>query len=131
VVAQKPALRHAGALQVTTFGCLTGTLACLPFAGTLATEAAHAPLSATLNMLYLGVFPTALAFTTWAFALARTTAGRMGATTYVVPTLVVLMSWVILDEVPALLALAGGAVCLAGVAVSRRKGPELPRAAAE
>lgn len=131
VVAQKPALRHAGALQVTTFGCLTGTLACLPFAGTLATEAAHAPLSATLNMLYLGVFPTALAFTTWAFALARTTAGRMGATTYVVPTLVVLMSWLILDEVPALLTLAGGAVCLAGVAVSRRKSRELPRAAAE
>jgi drug/metabolite transporter (DMT)-like permease len=121
VVAQKPALRHAGALQVTTFGCLTGTLACLPFAGTLATEAARAPLSATLNMLYLGVFPTALAFTTWAFALARTTAGRMGATTYVVPALVVVMSWLILDEVPAPLTLAGGAVCLAGVAVSRRK----------
>lgn len=86
------------------------------------TEAAHAPLSATLNMVYLGVFPTALAFTTWAFALARTTAGRMGATTYVVPALVVLMSWLVLDEVPALLTLCGGAVCLAGVAVSRRKG---------
>jgi drug/metabolite transporter (DMT)-like permease len=127
VVAQKPALRHAGALQVTTFGCLTGTLACLPFAGTLATEAARAPLSATLNMLYLGVFPTALAFTTWAFALARTTAGRMGATTYVVPALVVLMSWLILDEVPAPLTLAGGAVCLAGVAVSRRKSRNIPK----
>ncbi|MEZ0070870.1 DMT family transporter [Planotetraspora sp. GP83] len=119
-VAQKPALRHAGALQVTLFGCLTGAVACLPFAGTLVSEAAHAPLSATLNMLYLGVFPTALAFTTWAFALARTTAGRMGATTYVVPTLVVLMSWLLLDEVPSLLAAAGGALCLAGVAVSRR-----------
>ncbi|WKX69091.1 DMT family transporter [Streptomyces sp. XD-27] len=120
-VSQKPALRHTGALQVTTFGCLIGTVACLPFAGTLVTEAAHAPLSATLNMLYLGVFPTALAFTTWAFALARTTAGRMAATTYVVPALVVLMSWLVLDEVPGPLTLAGGALCLAGVAVSRRR----------
>ncbi|MFC0861962.1 DMT family transporter [Sphaerimonospora cavernae] len=120
VVAQKPALRHAGALQVTTFGCAIGAVACLPFTGVLVSEAARAPLPATLNMLYLGVFPTALAFTTWAFALARTTAGRLGATTYVVPALVVVMSWLLLDEVPGPLTLAGGALCLAGVAISRR-----------
>lgn len=119
VVAQKPALRHASALQVTTWGCAIGAVACLPFTGVLVREAAEAPLSATLNMVYLGVFPTALAFTTWAYALARTTAGRMGATTYAVPALVVLMSWLFLDEVPGLLTLLGGAVCLAGVAVSR------------
>ena len=77
-------------------------------------------------MLYLGVFPTALAFTTWAYALARTTAGRMGATTYVVPALVVLMSWLLLGEVPGRLTLAGGALCLAGVAVSRARSRPAP-----
>ncbi|WP_435612007.1 DMT family transporter [Streptomyces sp. bgisy159] len=127
VVAQKPALGTASVLQVTTFGCLVGTVACLPFAGQLVREAADAPLSATLNMVYLGVFPTALAFTTWAYALARTTAGRMGATTYAVPALVVLMSWLALGEVPAPPALLGGALCLAGVAVSRsRPSPAAP-----
>jgi len=121
VVAQKPALGSASPLQVTTFGCLVGAVVCLPFAGQLVSEAAHAPASATLNMVYLGVFPTALAFTTWAYALARTTASRMGATTYAVPALVVLMSWLALGEVPGLLTLAGGALCLAGVAVSRSR----------
>ncbi|MHA5054978.1 DMT family transporter [Streptomyces sp. SD15] len=121
VVAQKPALGRASALQVTTFGCLVGAVLCLPFAGQLVRDAADAPASATLNMLYLGVFPTALAFTTWAYALARTTASRMGATTYAVPALVVLMSWLFLDEIPGLLTLAGGALCLAGVAVSRSR----------
>ncbi|WP_299537604.1 DMT family transporter [uncultured Streptomyces sp.] len=121
VVSQKPALRHGSALQITTFGCLIGTAACLPFTGALIADAADAPLSATLNMVYLGVFPTALAFTTWAYALARTTAGRMGATTYAVPALVVLMAWVLLDEVPAPLAVVGGMLCLAGVAVSRAR----------
>ncbi|GGL12412.1 DMT family transporter [Mangrovihabitans endophyticus] len=119
VVAQKPALRHASALQVTTFGCAVGAAVCLPFAGQLVSEAADAPLTATLNVVYLGVFPTALAFTTWAYALARTTAGRLGATTYLVPALVVLMAWVALGEVPGLLALGGGMLCLLGVAVSR------------
>ncbi|MEU8984248.1 DMT family transporter [Streptomyces sp. NPDC048309] len=129
VVAQKPALGRASALQVTTFGCLVGAVACLPFAGQLVQDAADAPASATLNMVYLGVFPTALAFTTWAYALARTTASRMGATTYAVPALVVLMSWLFLDEVPGLLTLAGGALCLAGVAVSRSR-PRVGRTAA-
>jgi drug/metabolite transporter (DMT)-like permease len=119
VVAQKPALRHGSALQVTTFGCLVGTVACLPFAGQLITEASTAPMSATLNVIYLGVFPTGLAFTTWAYALARTSASQMGATTYVVPALVVLMSWVVLDELPGWVTFLGGALCLAGVAVSR------------
>jgi drug/metabolite transporter (DMT)-like permease len=45
----------------------------------------------------------------------------MGATTYAVPALVVTMSWLFLDEVPALLTLAGGALCLTGVAVSRSR----------
>ncbi|MDX3583670.1 DMT family transporter [Streptomyces europaeiscabiei] len=121
VVAQKPALGSASPLQVTTFGCLVGAVVCLPFAGQLVREAADAPVTATLNMVYLGVFPTALAFTTWAYALARTTASRMGATTYAVPALVVLMSWLALGEVPGLLTLAGGALCLAGVAVSRSR----------
>ncbi|GGV11745.1 membrane protein [Streptomyces litmocidini] len=121
VVAQKPALAHGSALQVTAFGCLVGAAACLPFAGQLVEEAGRAPLSATLNMVYLGVFPTALAFTTWAYALARTTAGRMGATTYAVPALVVVLAWVFLGELPGPLTLAGGALCLAGVAVSRSR----------
>jgi drug/metabolite transporter (DMT)-like permease len=119
VVSQKPALRHGSALQVTTFGCLVGTVACLPFAGQLATQVTAAPLSATMNMVYLGVFPTGLAFTTWAYALARTSAAQMGATTYAVPALVVLMSWLLLDELPGWVTFLGGALCLAGVAVSR------------
>ncbi|MEU9834600.1 DMT family transporter [Streptosporangium sp. NPDC048047] len=123
VLSQKPALRHASPLQVTAFGCFVGTAACLPFAGQLVSQAARAPLAATLDVVYLGVFPTAVAFTTWAYALARTTAGRMGATTYLVPALVVLMAWAALGEIPGWLSLLGGLLCLAGVAVSRRRDP--------
>jgi drug/metabolite transporter (DMT)-like permease len=123
VAGQKPALRHASALQVTTLGCWAGTVATLPFAGQLVSQTASAPASATLMVAYLGVVPTALAFTTWAYALNRTTAGKMGVTTYIVPALVVLMSWAFLGETPRPLAYLGGALCLAGVAVSRGRRP--------
>jgi drug/metabolite transporter (DMT)-like permease len=121
VICQKPALRYASALQVTTFGAVIGAVACLPFSGQLVSEAVGAPLRATLEVCYLGVLPTAIGFTTWAYALARTPAGKMGVTTYLVPAVTVLMSWAFLGEVPSWLALGGGALCLAGVAVSRRR----------
>lgn len=121
VVAQKPALRHGSALQITTFGCAIGAIACLPFAGQLITEVGKAPLSANLDMIYLGIFPTAIAFTTWAYALSHTTATKMGATTYIVPAVTVVLAWVFLGQVPPWLAIVGGAVCLVGVAVTRSK----------
>jgi drug/metabolite transporter (DMT)-like permease len=121
VTAQKPALRHGSAVQVTTFGCLVGLVACAPFAGQLVSEVGDAPVRATLDVVYLGVFPTALAFITWAYALARTTAAKMGATTYAVPAIVIALSWLLLAEVPAWLTLAGGVLCLAGVAITRAR----------
>jgi drug/metabolite transporter (DMT)-like permease len=121
VVSQKPALRHASALQVTTFGAAIGALACLPFSGQLVSQLGGAPFSKTLQVCYLGVFPTAVGFTTWAYALARTPAAKMGATTYLVPAITVLISWALLGQVPSGLAIVGGALCLAGVALSRRR----------
>jgi drug/metabolite transporter (DMT)-like permease len=52
VVFQKPALGHASAVQVTTFGCFAGTAACLPFAGQLVSQLGSAPVSDTLNVVY-------------------------------------------------------------------------------
>jgi drug/metabolite transporter (DMT)-like permease len=123
VVAQKPLLRRLPPLQVTATACALGALCCLPWAGVLVDDLSAAPAASIAGMVYLGVVPTALAFSTWAYALSRMDAGRLGATTYLVPPVVVLLSWLLLDEVPPALAVVGGVVCLAGVALSRRRGP--------
>ena len=62
----------------------------------------------------------ALGFVTWAFALSRTDAGRLAVTTYLVPPISVALGWLVLGETPVSLAYLGGALCLAGVSVSRR-----------
>ena len=121
VVAQKPLLEHTSALQITFLACVIGALACLPFAPGLVDELSDARDESVAWAVYLGVFPTAIGFTTWAYALHRTTAGKMGATTYLVPPLAILMGWLFLGESPPLLAFAGGALCLAGVAYTRRR----------
>jgi drug/metabolite transporter (DMT)-like permease len=120
VVSQKTVLRTLSPLQTILLCCLIGAVACVPFAPQLVGELGDADVTAVGWMVYLGVFPTALAFTTWAFALARTGAGRMAATTYLVPPVSVLLGWLVLSENPPALALAGGALCLAGVIVARR-----------
>lgn len=119
VVIQKPLLALSSALQVTWLACTVGAIACLPFAPALVREVTVADPSVIGWVVFLGVFPTAIAFTTWAYALRRTTAGRMGATTYLVPPVAILLAWVVLGEIPPLGALAGGIVCLVGVAISR------------
>ncbi|KZM79551.1 DMT family transporter [Cellulosimicrobium sp. I38E] len=124
---QKRLLARVDALTMTWVGCLAGTVALLPFAPTLAADAGSAPASSTWAVVLLGLGPTAVAFTTWGYALSRLSAGRAAATTYLVPPIVVVLSWLVLDEVPAVVTLAGGALCLAGVAVAtlprRRFGP--------
>jgi len=121
VVAQKPLLRRLPGLQVTATACAMGAVCCLPWAGTLADELGSAPGVSIAGMVYLGAVPTALAFSTWAYALGRMDAGKLGVTTYVVPPLVILLGWLLLDEVPPFLALVGGAICLVGVGLSRRR----------
>ena len=125
VITQKPLLERSSALQVTFLSCLIGAIACLPFAPRLVSDLGDASTSAYVWIIYLGVVPTAIGFTTWAYALTRTSAGRMGATTYLVPPIAILMGWVFLSETPPALALAGGALCLAGVALTRRQ--RMPR----
>jgi drug/metabolite transporter (DMT)-like permease len=122
VVAQKPVLGHASPLMVTWLACTVGAVSCLPYAGTLVRQLGHAGSSTIIWTIYLGVAPTAFGFVTWAYALARTTAGRMGSTTYLVPPLALLFGWAFLGEVPPVLVLPGGALCLAGVALARTSG---------
>jgi drug/metabolite transporter (DMT)-like permease len=119
VVAQKPTLRRLPPLQVTWLACLVGALACLPYLPRLLSQAGTAPARSIGGLLYLGLVPTALAFSTWAYALARTDAGRLGVSTYLVPPITIALGWAVLGERPAVLAIVGGLICLGGVTLTR------------
>lgn len=121
VLCQKRVLRRIPSTQITWLGCAIGTVACLPFAGGLITQAQTAPFSVILGVIYLGAVPTALAFTTWGYALSNLPAGQLGVTTYVVPAIVIVLGLIVFGEIPTLLAIVGGSICLVGVALSRHR----------
>jgi drug/metabolite transporter (DMT)-like permease len=121
LILQKPLVGRMPAVHITWLACTVGTLACLPFAGALVREAAAAPASSIWWLFYLGVFPTAIAFTTYAYALRHMSAGNLGVTTYLVPPITIVLGVVFLGEAPPAMAYAGGALALVGVAVARRR----------
>ena len=121
VVVQKPVLVRVSPLMLTWLACTFGAVVCLPFAFTLGQQLPDAPASSIGWMVYLAIGPMAIGFLTWGYALARTTAGRMGSITYLVPPIAIVLGSLLLGETPPGLAIVGGAICLAGVVVARRQ----------
>ena len=128
VTIQKPLLRRVNGLMLTWLACSVGVLVSLPFLPELVDGVAHAQPVTLWWVGYLGIFPTAIAFSTWAYALSHTAAGRLGSLTYLAPAIAIVIGWLLLGEAPAAAAFLGGAIAIGGVIVARSR-PSKPPAA--
>lgn len=120
VLTQKVLLRRLPSVQVVFVSFLMGAVTCLPFSGDLPSIVADGG-SELWWIVYLGVLPTAVAFTTWAYALTHTDAGALSLTTFLVPGIATLIAWLTIDEVPPSLTFVGGALAIVGVLMTRRR----------
>jgi drug/metabolite transporter (DMT)-like permease len=133
MILQKHYLGKYSALEFTAYSIWFGTAFMLPFGNRLVHTLRAAPVSATLAVIYLGVFPGALAYVAWAYVLSHGAAGRTTTLLYVIPIVAIGIAWIWLGEVPKVVSLVGGAIALGGVVLVNTLGKmktEKPIAAA-
>lgn len=124
---QKLVLRDVDPLTATWLGCMAGTIALLPFAHSTVTAWGELPAETMLAAIYMGIGPSALGFWFWGYAMNHFPTGKVASATLAVPAVVVIMSALTLGEVPPLLAIIGGAVCLTGVGIAQLRRPRRRR----
>lgn len=117
IVLTKPLLERYRALDVTAGTAWVGAVLALPFATRLPAQASDATAEATLSVLYLGLFASAIGFLFWTRALKRLPASILATVLWLIPPVATLIAWLWLDEVPRRGVLAGGVLVIVGVAM--------------
>ncbi len=119
-VLQKPLFERYKPVEVTAFATWAGTLPMFIFWPGFTADVATAGGTPLLAAVYIGVVPSAVAYTLYAQALAQTSVTLVAAFLYMVPVFSLLFSWLLLGEVPTLLTLVGGGIAIFGIVLVNR-----------
>ncbi|GHG50799.1 DMT family transporter [Streptomyces griseocarneus] len=115
--ATKPLLVRYTGLEVACYAMWAGTLFLLPLLPWMVHGFAAASTAPMLSAVYLGLIPSAVGFVVWGYAVARLSMASSTAALYLVPPVALVVAYVWLGEVPSPLALVGGVLGIAGVAL--------------
>ncbi len=105
-------------LQIITYAFISGTFFLLFFAPSLLNEIRDIPFSIHLTVIYLGLFPAAIAYVLWAFALSGGNTAQVASFMYVTPLLTIIIGWFWIKEIPGILSILGGLIIIAGVIIT-------------
>ena len=117
-VIQRPLVPRYGALACTAYTILSGTLFLLPFLpGALPVLGAPGATRLAATVVALGVFPAAIGYAAWTYALGRFGAARAANFLYLVPPVAAMVGYAALGESLSALTLIGGAIAILGVVI--------------
>lgn len=121
-VLQKPLVAKYGAMPCAAYTMLIGALLLspwLPSATATLTTASHRTIGAVIA---LAVFPAALGYATWTYALGYFGAARASNFLYLIAPVATALAFVFTGEVPNIQTLVGGALSIAGVIIVNTRG---------
>lgn len=121
-IVSKPPLRRYSALEFTTYAIWAGTIPMLVFLPGLVEQFPDALPSSTAAVVFMGLFPGAISYVLWSYALSKMPASVLSTFLYFQPVNAAIIAWIWLGEIPTALTVAGGAVSLLGVALVNTKG---------
>jgi drug/metabolite transporter (DMT)-like permease len=113
-ILQKPLLKKIHPINCISYAIWAGTACMLVFLPDLWHEVPKASAGGIFAAVYIGIFPAAIAYLLWSYALEKLPASKLSSTLYIAPLFTMIISWLVLDEIPTLIAAAGGIVALLG-----------------
>lgn len=116
-VYQKPLFKKYSAIELTAYFTWVGTIPFLIFVPGLVEGIQQATLEANLSAIYIGVFPTAVAYLTWAMALSYSEASSVSNSLYLEPVVAIVVTWIWLQELPSILSIIGGFIAIMSVII--------------
>jgi drug/metabolite transporter (DMT)-like permease len=119
-VLQKRLFPKYTGLEVAAYSTWLGTLPLLFWADTLAAKLPGAEFGAIGAAVYIGVFPAAIAYALFSYALSQTAVTRVSTYYYLIPGFSFVTAWLWVGEVPTWLTAAGGATTLLGILIVER-----------
>ncbi|MGG4266584.1 DMT family transporter [Peribacillus simplex] len=111
-------LKKYGFLPFTIYTIIGGALFMLFFLPGIGAEISNASVSSTYAVIYLGLFPTVIPYFALAYVTSKVGASEATSSLYLTPAVALIISWILLGEIPTLLALLGGVLTLVGVSLS-------------
>jgi len=121
-VLQKPLLKRYTGLELASYLLWSATFFMLIFAPGLPAAIEGAPISATLAIVYLAIFPAAIANVGWSYALSKASASQVTSALNVMPILSIGIAWLWLHEQPTPVVIGGGILALVGVILLNTRG---------
>ena len=123
IVIQRRLMQKYTALEATVYPIFIGTLFMLIFLPGLLREMPGTSLAVNLIAAYLGVFPAAIAYLCWGYALSKAkNTANVTMFLYLVPFVATLLAFLWLNEIISPFAFAGGIVIILGMLISNRWG---------
>ena len=114
-VMQKQLLRRYTAIEFTTYAIVAGTFFLFFLAPNAILSVSGASFNANLAIIYMGLFPGAIAYIAWSYVLSRIPASQAGSYLSLIPLVALAISWLWLGEIITFVASGGGLIILLGV----------------
>jgi len=122
-ISQRSLLKSYTFLEVVTYAIIAATICMTVFIPGTVPELAGSNIAANLMLLYLGLFPGALAHLTWTYALSRAEkTTHVTVFLYLTPFVATVIGYFWLDETFSLWSFFGGVVIVAGMAMTNLLG---------
>ncbi len=119
-IIKKGYLKIYSSISVISWVIWGGTLLLFIYFPDLMVELPKADYQSTMVVIYMGIFPAALAYLAWGYVLKRVNASKAAITLYALPFASTLLGFILLQETPSLISMVGGVIALLGAVLANQ-----------